>query len=325
MKRREFIMLVGGCGAAWPLAALGQQTKTARIGFIGSGVASMYADRMTSLRSSLRELGYLEGENMIIVFRYADGNYERLPNIATELVGLHPDVIVAAATPAIQAVQRATHTIPIVMAPATDPIGSGFIESLARPGGNITGVANMSADLSAKSLEMLHSIVPNAVRVAVLMSNNPSHRTQLDEIQGAAKQFGLTLLPVRVATPSEIDGVAAQLADIKCDSLLVFTDPLLISQRVKIAELAAMAKLPAIYQSKEHVEAGGLVSYGANLLSLTQNAAVYVDKILKGAKPSDLPVEQPTTFELVINLKTAKALGIEIPPTLLTIADQVIE
>ena len=211
------------------------------------------------------------------------------------------------------------------MSPATDPIGSGFIESLGRPGGNITGVANMSADLSAKSLEMLHSIVPKAARVAVLMSNNPSHRTQLDEIQGAAKKFGLTLLPVRVATPSEIDGVAAQLANMECDSLLVFTDPLLISQRVKIAELAAMAKLPAIYQSKEHVEAGGLVSYGANLLSLTKNAAVYVDKILKGAKPSELPVEQPTRFELVINLKTAKTLGLEIPPTLLTLADQVIE
>ena len=325
MKRREFIKLAGvGC-AAWPLGARGQQTKIARIGFIGSGAASIYADRMTALRSSLRELGYLEGKNMVIETRYADGNYERLPGIAAELVGLNPDVIVAAATPAIQAVQRITKTIPIVMSPATDPIGSGFIESLARPGGNITGVANMSADLSAKSLEMLHSIVPKAVRVAILMSNNPSHRTQLDEIQGAAKQFGMRLLPIRVATPSEIDGAAAQLANWECDSLLVFTDPLLISQRVKIAELAALVKLPAIYQSKEHVVAGGLVSYGADLLSLTKNAAIYVDKILKGAKPSDLPVEQPTRFELVINLRTAKALGLEIPPTLLAIADQVIE
>lgn len=325
MRRREFIKLIGGAGAAWPLAARGQQTKMARIGFIGSGTASIYADRMTSLRNGLRDLGYLEGKNITIEFRYADGNYERLPGIAAELVGLDPDVIVAAATPAIQAVQRATKTIPIVMSPATDPIGSGFIESLARPGGNITGVANMSADLSAKSLEILHSIAPGAARVAVLMSNNPSHRTQLDEIQGAAKQFGLTLLSVRVATSSEIDGLAGQLANMKCDSVLVFTDPLLISQRVKIAELVAMAKLPAVYQSKEHVEAGGLVSYGASLLSLTKNAAVYVDKILKGAKPSDLPVEQPTVFELVINLKAAKALGLEIPPTMLAIADEVIE
>jgi putative ABC transport system substrate-binding protein len=325
MRRREFIKLIGGAGAAWPLAARGQQTKTARIGFIGSGPASIYVDRMTALRSSLRDLGYLEGKNLTIEFRYADGNYERLPGIAAELVGLGLDVIVAAATPAIQAVQRATKTIPIVMSPATDPIGSGFIESLARPGGNITGVANMSADLSAKSLEILHSIVPGAARVAVLMSNNPSHRTQLDEIQGAARQFGLTLLSVRVATASEIDGLAGQLANMKCDSVLVFTDPLLISQRVKIAELAAMAKLPAVYQSKEHVEAGGLISYGASLLSLTRNAALYVDKILKGAKPADLPVEQPTAFELVINLKAAKALGLEIPSTLLAVADEVIE
>src|ERR1039457_2024342 len=323
LGRREFITLVGGAAAAWPLAAWAQQAKAARIGFIGSGSASI--DRFGALRSGLREFGYIDGKNIIIEFRYADGNYERLPDMATELVRLDLDVIVAGATPAIQAVQRATKTIPIVMSPATDLIGSGFIESLARPGSNITGIANMSLDLSAKSLEMLHAIVPNASRVGVLMSNNPSHPAQLNEVQGAAKELGLTLLPIRVATPSEIDGVASILANNKCDSLLVLTDPLLISQRQKIAELAAQAKSPAIYQSKEHVEAGGLMSYGANLLSLTKEAAVYVDKILKGAKPSDLPVEQPTKFELVINLKTAKTLGLEIPPTLLAVADQVIE
>ena len=222
-------------------------------------------------------------------------------------------------------------TVPIVMSFNDRMAPQVSVKVLARPGGNITGVANMSADLSAKSLEMLHSIVPKAVRVAILMSNNPSHRTQLDEIQGAAKQFGMKLLPLKVATPSEIDGAAAQLANWECDSLLVFTDPLLISQhrvkrvrrelRLRCGTYRRSRNPKSMCRGQRACQSWGGPSFFADQKTL----AIYVDKILKGAKPSDLPVEQPTRFDLVINLKTAKALGLEIPPTLLTIADHVIE
>lgn len=326
MNTRRKLVVAMGAGVLAPLVSLAQPTaRVYRIAFIGSGSASMYGNRMNGLREQLRTLGYVEGRNLTVEYAYGNGEYESLTRIATGIVARNPDVIIAAATPAIRAVQQATKTIPVIMAPATDPIGSGFIQSFARPGGNITGVANMSLDLSAKSFEFLRTMAPKARRITVLMTNNPSHPAQFANIREAAKGQGLAVTAIIVNDAKQIDAAASQMAREKSEALLVITDPLLISERERLADLAMKLRLPAVYQTSEHVEAGGLLSYGADLKKLTARAAYYVDRIFKGAKPGELPVEQPTTFELVVNLKTAKALGLKVPQTILIQATKVIE
>jgi putative tryptophan/tyrosine transport system substrate-binding protein len=314
MRRRAFLLGFGA--AAYLSLALAQQQKVWRVAFLTSGPFGLGFD---IFRRQMTALGY--GKNILIEAREALGNFDRLPGFAKELVDLHPDVIVAEATPAIAAAQRATATIPIVMSPATDPVGSGFVKSFAHPGGNITGIANMFGDLTAKSLEFLHLVLPSAKYVAVLMSNNPTHAHLFDVANEAAKGIGLSAMPFVAPSPSDLDRVFVEIKKAKCDSLYVLADPF----RPKIAELAATEQIPAIYQYAPFAEIGGLMSYGPDVLVIYEKAAYYVDKILKGANPADLPVEQPTRFYFTLNLKTAKTLGLTIPESVIALADKVIE
>jgi putative ABC transport system substrate-binding protein len=322
IRRRDFISAVGGV-LAWPFVARAQQpARLWRVGWLivtsMRGPSSPYFE---SLKQEMRALGYVEDQNFVFITREAEGNLERLPAMARELVAERPDVILASTTPAVAAVQHATSMIPIVMAPATDPLGSGFVKSLAHPGTNITGLSNMTADLTAKTLELLRAIVPNAARIAVLMSANPVHSVMYKEAEAGSQVLGVSLIPVTAKTPDELEKAFVVIAQEKCDALLVLADPM----RPAIIDLARRASLPAIYQLSEFVKAGGLISYGPNFAQLFRRAAVYVDKILKGATPADLPVEQPTKFELAINLKTAKALDLNVPLHVQQLADEVVE
>ena len=322
IRRREFITLLGGA-AAWSSATWAQQ-RIWRVAFLTPASVSdvISVINFAAFQAKLRELGYSDGKNLVIDVRRAEGDFSRLPTLAADLVALRPDVILAASTPAVSAAGGATSSIPIVMGPTADPIGSGFIKSLARPGGNITGVSIMSADLSGKSLEFLAAILPDARRIAVLRSANPVHTVLLEEVRAAALGLGLVIVPVMASNAADLDAAFATMAKERYDGLVVLADPRLTA---RIPDLAAAAHMPAIYQFREFANFGGLLGYGPNLSELFRRAAVYVDKIFKGANPAELPVEQPTKFELVINLKTAKALGLEVPPTLLARADEVIE
>jgi putative ABC transport system substrate-binding protein len=319
MRRREFITLVG-CAAAWPLTATAQQAKVWRVGYLvptflaSDGLLGAFVKEMNSL-------GYTEGINLILDKRAAEGHNDRLPALANELVTLHPDAIVAVATPAIAAAQRATSKIPIIMTPATDPIGSGFVQSFAHPGGNLTGLANMYGDLTAKLLEVLHLILPDAKKIAVLMSSNPTHLPLYKVASAAAEAIGLSTIPIVAPTVADLDQAFQAIGKNHCDAVYVLADPI----RPTIVSLAAAARIPTVYQIGEFVEAGGLASYGPNLELLFRRSAHYVDSILKGTNPADLPVEQPTKFELVINLKTAKSLGLSIPESVVLLADKAIE
>ena len=274
----------------------------------------------------MRELGYVEGKNLVIEWRFADGKFERLPDLAAELVRLNVEVIVSGSSQAISALQKATATIPIVMASSGDPIGSGFVKSLARPGGNITGLSNLTSEIGTKQLELLLSMVPKLSRVAVLVNPvNPSLATLLKNVQSAAQGAGVKVLPVEARTAEEIENAFPTMTQGNAGAVIVAVDSLFIQQYRKIAELAAKNRLPSVSQLREYVEAGGLVSYGPNLADQFRRAATYVDKILKGAKPGDLPVEQSAAFELLINGKTAKALGLTIPQSVLLRADRLIE
>jgi putative ABC transport system substrate-binding protein len=298
------------------------QSRVWRIGWLlSTSMKGPNAGYFQSLKDELVALGYVEGQNVIFITGEAEGQFDRLPAIAREIVEQRPDIIIAAATPAVAAAQRATSAVPIVMAPATDPLGSGFVQSLARPGGNITGVSNMTADLTAKALEFLRFILPNAIRIGVLMSANPVHPTQLRQAEAAAPVLEMRLIPITAKAPEDVEKAFRQIAEERCDALLVLADPI----RPTIVDFANRARLATIYQLPEFVRAGGLISYGPSFHHLFRRAGSYVDRILKGAAPADLPVEQPTKFELVINLKTAKAFGLEIPPALLARADEVIE
>lgn len=324
MQRREFIGLIGGA-AAWPLAARAQQPsgKIWRVAWLSPVFADTVFDReiIEAFRAEMRELGYVEGKNLVVDSRFGEGHIERLPSLTSELIALRPDVVVAIATPAIAAAQRATSTIPIVMSPATDPVGSGFIKSLARPGGNITGVANMFGDAIGKSVELLHAILPTARRIAVLMSSNPSHPKQYALLEATAKALDLVPIPITAATPADLQQAFKEMKLANCDALFVLADPI----RPTILTLATEAKIPAIYQFTGWVDLGGLASYGASQMPLFRKAAQYVDKIFKGASPAELPVEQPVAFELALNLKTAAALGLSIPDAVVARADKVIE
>jgi putative tryptophan/tyrosine transport system substrate-binding protein len=320
VRRREFIAGLAGA-AAWPVVARAQQARLWRVGFMSPAEKSAEGAVFGAFHQRMKELGYVEGKNLIIESRYAEGHFERLTSFANELVAMPCDVIVAAATPAIAAAQRATSTIPIVMSPSADPLGSGFVKSLAHPGGNTTGVASLYGEMTAKSLEYLHAIVPNAKKIAVLMSSNPLHPSLYERTRVAAQILGMSTVPILAPTPSDLDRAFNDIVEAKCDAVFVLNDPI----RPTVVPLTAANSLPAIYQYSLYVDSGGLASYGANVEAMFSKAADYVDKIFKGANPADLPVEQPTKFEFVLNLKTAKSLGLSISESVILRADRIIE
>ena len=327
MRRRDFFILVCAATAAQALGASAQEPgKLYKIGILFAAGPEEVTTLHDILRDDLRELGLIEGENLALEGRYADNRLDRLPALAAELVSLHADVIVAVGTLAPLATKRATTTIPIVMVAAGDPVGSGLIASLARPGGNVTGTSLMAPDLAGKRLQLLKDLLPGISRVAVLWNAaNPYSALVYKETVGAARILEIEVQSLEVRTPDDFDGALEAAAGQHTAALITVEDPLTGTYRGKIAEFAAGKRLLTIAGLRIFVDAGGLMSYGANLGDLRRRSAGYVGKILKGAKPSDLPVEQPTKFELVINLKTAKALGLDIPPTLLGLADEVIE
>jgi putative ABC transport system substrate-binding protein len=328
MNRRDTVFALLTLGAAPLVCHAQQQGKIWRVGYLTQRRRpdSIDADFTGAFPRGMRELGYVEGKNLVIEWRFADGEAERLPDLAAELVRLKVDVIVSGSSAAIGALQKATTTIPIVMATSADPIGSGFVKSLARPGGNITGFSHISSDIGIKQLDLLLGMAPKLSRVAVLVNpTNPSLGTFLKNIQSAAHGSSVKVLPVEARTAQEIENAFPVMTQAKAEAVIVATDPLFVQHYRKIAELAAKNRFPSSSFIREYVEAGGLMSYGPNLSEQFRRAAIYVDKIFKGAKPGDLPVQQVTTFELFINGRTAKALGLTIPQSLLLRADRVIE
>jgi putative ABC transport system substrate-binding protein len=328
LQRRDFLIAAGALLAA-PLAAEAQQAaKIARIGFLGNSTTALGHLRDAFLQG-MRDLGYVEGRNLVIEYRYAEGQLERFPALAAELVALNVEVLVAPPTPAAQAAKRATTTIPIVFAGAGDPVTSGLVTSLARPGGNITGLSGLSPELVGKCLEQLKQAVPGVSRVAVLWQpggqGERAEKDMLKEAEVAARALGMRLQFVEARGTADFDRAFSDMTTARAGALTVLPSSMFNTERRRLADLAAKSRLPAVYQLREYVDAGGLMAYGANLADLNRRAAAYVDKILKGAKPADLPVEQATKFELVINLKTAKALGITIPQSVLLRADEVIQ
>jgi len=308
------------------LAEAQQQKKVPRIGFLESGGAERTKSRLAAFEQGLRELGYVEGKNILIEQRYAAGQFEKLPELAAELARLKVDVILAGGAPAAHAAKEATTTIPIVMGNAADPVGTGLVISLARPGGNITGLSDFFAGVITKRLELLKEVVPSASRVAVLLNPaNPTNPLQLKMIQDIAPALGVTLLPLEAKKPEDINRAFTTMKKERAGALIVMGDPMFGTYPRRIRELAVKGRLPAIHGGRGAVDAGGLMSYGTNFEDLYRRAATYVDKILKGTKPADIPVEQPTKFELVINLKTAKQIGLTIPPNVLARADKVIK
>jgi putative ABC transport system substrate-binding protein len=327
VKKREFITLLGGAAAAWPLAAGAQQAgKVWRIGYVAGVSRSAASGSYAAFVQGMRELGYVEGKNFVIEWRSVEGRYERFPEIAAELMRLKVDIFVTGVTAALPALQRATTTIPIVMAYSTDPVGNGLVASLVHPGGNITGLAGSSDDSSPKQLELLTTIVPNVSRIGLL--GNPDTETYssvLNNAQDAARKVGLSLVPIEARNSREIEDAFAAFAKERVPAVMVAVDAVFFGQRWRIAELALANRLATMFALREYAEAGGLMSYGENVADFFRRAASFVDKIFKGANPGDLPVEQPTKFNLVINRKTADALGVTIPPQLYIFADEVIE
>jgi putative tryptophan/tyrosine transport system substrate-binding protein len=329
MRRREFITLLGGASASsllWPLAARAQQrARIPVVGFLGLAPVSGWAGLVEALRAGLRDLGYVEGKTIALEFRWAAG-VDDLPALAAELVRMKVDVIFAPASTHVESARQATQSIPIVFAQHADPVGMGHVASLAHPGGNITGVSGLLTEMVAKELEILKSAVPGARRIGVLWNpTTPSHPHVLPAVDDAARTLGVEVVPIPATTAAEFDSAFSTMARQHVDALLVLASPLTNSQRAPLADLALKHRLPAMFVNKANVEAGGLMSYGADFGYMYRHAATYVDKILKGQRPADLPVEQASKYQLVINLKTAKALGLEIPPTLLALADEVIE
>ena len=311
------------CGAR---AGAQQPTKVPRIGYLTVESPSAFSTRAEAFRLGLRELGYVDGKNIVIEYRYAEGKLDRLPALAAELVRLKVDVIVTGGPAATRPANEATNTIPIVMARDPDPVGNGFVASLARPGRNITGLSTLSPELSGKRLELLKEIVPKLTRVAVLgTSTNASTAQSLRETELAAGALAVKLQYLDVRSPKDIEAAFRAASKERADALLLLGGPVLASQGTQIGDLVVKSRLPSIYESGVNVEAGGLISYGVSRTDLTRRAATYVDKILKGAKPADLPVEQPKKFELIINLKAAKQIGLTIPPNVLARADKVIK
>ncbi len=329
MTRRTFwatLLLVPVMLAAPAAEGAAAAGKVHRLGVLALAPPAFAAPYIEACRQELRALGYVEGQNLAVDFRFVAGRFELLPSLAAEIVSLQPDVIIAVGDRAVQAIKEATSTIPLVMVSAGDPVRSGFVASLARPGGNVTGLSSLLPELNAKELSILKEAVPKVSRVAVLW-NPRSHGGVLGfkEMQAAAPSLHVSLQSLEVRTPDEMEPAFAAMAREQAGALIVLTDPLTFGNRNRLLELAARGRIPSMFEVREFVDAGGLMSYGPSLITMIRRSAVYIDKILKGAKPADLPVEQPTRFELVINLKTAKALGLTIPPSILIRADQVIQ
>ena len=326
--RRKLLVVLSTSALVAPFRSFAQQQgKVWRVGFLSlRRPASLDSDFLGEFPQGMRELGYVEGKNLVIEWRFADGEVERLPVLAAQLVRLKVDVIVASSTQAVSVAQKATSTVPIVMGNSGDPVGSGFVKSLAHPGGNITGLSNINVDLSPKLLEMLLSMVPKLSRVAVLVNPaNSSHGARLKTVQAAAQRVRVKILPVEAKTAQEIEPAFSMMRRENAGAVIVHSDAIFNAQVRQIAELAEKHRLLSIAGIREYVDAGCLMSYGPSFASMYRRAAIYVDKIFKGAKPAELPVEQPTKFEFVINRKTAKALGLTIPQSLLVSADKVIE
>ena len=334
MNRRGFISLLGGAAVAWPLAARAQQTsgrtaKMPRVGMLMAGPAAHSAAILDPFYRGLHELGYVEGQNLAIERRDGDWKPDRLPALAAELVGLKVDIIVAWSTPTARAAKQATNSIPIIAAVMADPVGDELVANLARPGGNVTGTTFLGPELVPKRLQLLRDVVPGLARVAALWHPHAyGERTMASvvrDIEDAARTLGMQLQLVPADGPDDIASAFSTMAKERADAFMVFPSPMLFGEHRRIVELAASNRLPGMYQAREFVDAGGLMSYGANLDDLFRRTATYVDKILKGAKPADLPVERPTKFELVINLKAARTVGLTINRDILLVADEVIE
>ena len=324
MRRREFFTLVVGAAAGWPLAAGAQTPAMPVVGFLSSLTQAMTSHMVDAFRRGLGETGYVDGRNVAIDYRFADGQYDRLPALASEMVRRPVALILAAGPPAALAAKVATTTIPIVFIVGLDPVGAGLVASFNRPGGNATGMVLISGPLGQKRLELVRDLVPKA---AAMLANplSPDAAPEIREVQAAAQANGVQLRMLNASTPGEIEAAFASLAGQRPDALLVGGDPFYMARREDIVRLVARSGLAAVYPFREFPEAGGLISYGTNLANSYRQAGIYAGRILSGAKPGDLPVMQPTTFELVINLKSAKALGLDIPPTLHARSDEVIE
>jgi ABC-type uncharacterized transport system substrate-binding protein len=326
MKRREFITLLGGAATAWPLAARAQQPGMPVIGFLNSGSPDTLAQLVAAFRQGLREDGYVEGQNLAIEYRWAGGVYERLPALAADLIRRQVSVIIAGAPPAVLAAKAMTSTVPIVFTSGGDPVELGFVSSLNRPGGNLTGVSFLVNELGAKRLELLHELVPKAALIGFLANpTRPSSEVETKDTQQAAQRLGVQVHIVNASSEREIDAAFANFVQQRVNALLIGTDSYYLTRRDQLVALAARLAVPTMYNLREYVVAGGLMSYGPSITDVYRQAGVYTAKILKGAKPAELPVVQPTKFELVINLKTAKVLGLTVPLIMQMTADEVIE
>jgi putative tryptophan/tyrosine transport system substrate-binding protein len=330
VKRREFMTLLGGATAAgaWPLVARAQQSAMPVVGFLGSGSPEEFVDRLTAFRQGLSEIGYIDGQNVRIEYRWAQGQYERLPTLAADLVRIHPEVIVTmVGTPLALAAKAATQTIPIVFVMFADAVKAGLVDSISRPTSNITGLSGTADTLITKQLQLLRELMPSAAVFALLVNpNNQNAETRSRDMRAAARMLGLRIEVLASSSENDFDSIFETLLKKRIDALVVMNDDFFVQRRERLVALAARHAIPAIYGSQRYAQAGGLMSYGpTDTSSAYRESGVYVGKILKGAKPSDLPVEQPIKFGLVVNLKTAKALGLTIPPALLARADEVIE
>jgi putative ABC transport system substrate-binding protein len=327
MRRREFIAFVGSTAVAWPLAARAEQSATPVIGFLNSASPQPFANYVSGFRVGLKQTGYVDGQNVTIEFRWAEGHYDRLPEMAADLVRHKVAVLVSTGgTPSVMAAKAATATIPIVFTTGSDPVRLGFVTSLNRPGGNVTGVNMFVAAMESKRLGLLRALIPGVQLIAVLLNpNRPDHAYELREVQEPAAAIGQQIHILLVRNASDFDAAFATAVQLRAGAMLIGSDPFFNSQRDKIVALAARYSIPAIYEQREYALAGGLMSYGTNFSDGYRQAGIYAGRILKGERPGDLPVVQSTKFEFVINLKTAKALGIEVPPNLSAEADEVIE
>jgi len=324
MKRREFITFLGSA-AAWPLAA-SAQSKIARIGFMGNSTAALEANLVDAFREGLREQGYEEGHNIVIEYRWADGKYERFPALVAELIAANVEVIVTAGTPAALAMKKATTTVPLVMVAVGDPVGTGLVPSLARPGANLTGLSSVAPDLEGKRLQLLREVVPALSHVAMFINSlNPFHVSSMRQARAAAQTMGIKLQLHDIRKSEDLDDAFAAIRKERPDAVLILADRVFLHNRERMIDFTKEQRLPNVNAYKELVEVGGLMSYGPSYEDMHKRAAIYVDKILKGAKPADLPIEQPSKFTFIVNLKAAKALGVTVPSQLLGLADELID